>query len=605
MKNTYIVLITKKKYIAGAIVLATNISNLDHENKIIALIDFDISFEHQYVLGLFYHNIINVKLFKSGLFKNYSNIIMMNGDCLLYKNISHLFETKPDIGWGDINLNLDLILNQDLYKNILLINTTDNKFTLVEKSKIDVHGSVLKPKSKSKPGSIHFYLTNHKQLKQHIQDKHFIAWYQIYDSIIGDFPFLAHVYILTQINEIYRFIKNKFKIKHNSRAHLIKYFYDSVNKLNFDYYHTTLNSYVPHKLTPMFNDIEPYDYFKPFFKLAQYYKLVSNYYLDVLELNKDFIPQTNTINKIRLDLYNDILFKDKEAILIEYIKSRPDIKIITVFPWVELGKSGSSDGSDSSASSARVPNPNPGLKHIIDIFGSYGNVYYTKTYPIENLEDFSFYLSVLYEELNYYYKPEFVNMMLNQNKSKFTGKFHVLVFDNIHKYKFTKKLNKEICNKISKNDQNIFHISESFYKSIVIGQMYFNTNTYTNIIPISKTILPAIPPAHPQDFIKFQTFKRWIYANLSLLEISRLLIVSYDSKQISGLYTSIGLNQEPSEIELFDFVSKNQFKFLRIKDKFNNVDKQNLTHSNEETHIINIITDPKYYYYMSGFKVIV
>ena len=121
-----------------------------------------------------------------------------------------------------------------------------------------------------------------------------------------------------------------------------------------------------------------------------------------------------------------------------------------------------------------------------------------------------------------------------------------------------------------------------------------------------------------ESHLKLQTFKKWCFLNLSLLELDRLILFSYGMKKmkdINGMFTYIGDSQ--SEQELYELISSN---FYSKKSDFSFVDigieNTKYWHDSWKSDIIRIYeklkvrssiavcTNPKCYYYFNGLKMI-
>ena len=127
----------------------------------------------------------------------------------------------------------------------------------------------------------------------------------------------------TNINiNIKRYEKSVDSNKINKIAKLYNLDITQISKHNINNYYIN-NDNINIKLEPMFKDIKEYDFFEPIMRLTKITK--SNYYNNLIKSYN--ISKT----KIQLDELNKIHPTDKDEIMLQYIKCRPNVQILTLF----------------------------------------------------------------------------------------------------------------------------------------------------------------------------------------------------------------------------------------------------------------------------------
>jgi hypothetical protein len=291
-----------------------------------------------------------------------------------------------------------------------------------------------------------------------------------------------------------RKIKNKMTQKENLTRimNIFNIDEDKINLSHIKYFFTfKQNIYRPFNITSMLSKIKAFDFKRPL-------KILSKYFND-----QKFLKINN-----------------KEYMINMYLKSRPKIHVITL--WRPL-----------------MINNKKVINSLIKYLEGKGNVYYFKEVELSKIE-LENYLFLTYDDFTFSRRSKFVNKkldyILSTDKNNKTG---FIFFDNVnnhdiigHNSKFKKELrefiksmilNENVSNEIRVSD--LIHINNYFYQSIDIGNSILLGNVNFELKYMKNNI--------------FQTFKKLIFSNLSLLEIERILIDKIEDNKIYGKILTI------------------------------------------------------------------
>lgn len=304
--------------------------------------------------------------------------------------------------------------------------------------------------------------------------------------------------------------KNNYSIIEN-----IKKMYDT-NKFNYSttkYFHLFPDrNFTPKFLSPMYDDIEPFDFIKPIKRLNLRFK--NNYYSKIID-NYDYN------NKSRLDLYNSdkLSNNDMDEIMLQYIKCRPKCFIITLWPI---------------------------FAEYLDIMVKYletkGNIYYIKYIDFEPSGLIN-YLTSVYDEFS---NKDILKIAKNKYSwSRFDGqtsdKIGIIIFDNTNNLslsgqasKFKTELRKWAMEILKKNNKNknledkrgndLIHINDYFYQTIEYCELLLNINS---INLLNNRLYSKIYDEYfTTTYLKIETYRKIMYSNLSLETINSLFLIA-------------------------------------------------------------------------------
>ena len=269
----------------------------------------------------------------------------------------------------------------------------------------------------------------------------------------------------------------------------------------------------------------------------------------IVEGNQYYSNLVNTIKitaiKERLDTYDLIDPIDKDEIMLQYIKCRPECFVITIWP-IAMGK----------------------LLEIVNYLNKKGNIYYVKevTLTKEGLRNLMF---SMYDEFTMNEKLIFIEKKLEYiNAKPHDNLVGFIIFDNVQNHKLAGQgslFKKEIRNTVSDlikdtNSNNVWgndlvHINDHFYQTIEYCQIILNNNSLhlLNNQDVRKFVSVHMKESH----FKLQTFRKWIYENMGLLEQTKLCLMGgtvlyaygiRKSNDIDGIIVIKGNKEEDIEL---------------------------------------------------------
>lgn len=403
------------------------------------------------------------------------------GDNLIFSNDLN----KKDIEFG-INYNLDFDGLKSIVNKILKTNKKFNSMNLILESKNDIR-ELLKD---------YFYkLFNGSNIKIKNTDSK-VFNYNNYNKYT---------------NQLSRHIsnnKNNYVLIDN-----IKKLYE-INKFNYStskYFHLFPDrNFTPKFISPMYADIEPYDFIKPIERLYSRFK--NEYYLGLIE-------NYNWDKRTRLDLYNSnkLSNTDLDEIMLQYIKCRPKCFVITLWPiFVEH------------------------LNSMVKYLETKGNIYYIKYIDFEPSGLIN-YLTSVYDEFS---NKDILRIAKNKYSwSRLDGqksdKIGIIIFDNTNDLglsgqasKFKTELRNWAMEILKNNNTNLedkrgndlIHINDYFYQTIEYCELLLNSNSINllNNRLYSKIYDDYFTTTH----LKIETYRKIMYSNLSLETINSLFLIA-------------------------------------------------------------------------------
>lgn len=388
----------------------------------------------------------------------------------------------------------------------------------------------------------------------------------------------------------------------------------SLKDYQLKYYHTNRTTqYRPFYITQMFDNIDAFDYLEPIKRLKKYYSsgncfgnCFGNYFEKLYDRTKKLINKVN----VQLSELDYIEQHDKDSIMLEYVKCRPNAFIITLWK--------------------------PALK-TLDVLTTYlksnGNVYFTKIIKFDKkgLANLMFWM---YDEFTYTERLSFIKKKLGYiDTTESDNDVCFIVFDNINNMQLSGQsspFKNEIRNKIltsSNLDRNkyrgndLVHINDYFYQTVEYSQMIFNNNS-----------LEVISDQDCEKFakndyvianLKMQTLRKVIYSNMSLLEMGRFIAIGGSILYAYGIRSfndidSIVLDVDHHKTdrivgltEKFFADKKSKFYFVDSGipgsrlwvDKWTNINKIIHNFLNIDG-LKELILDPKHYFYHQGIKMV-
>ena len=468
-------------------------------------INFGINYNYDFkFLSNLYCNIIkeNIKPSITNLndFKKYINKTKIDNIVKIYKFYKNKLNNNNKLNDNIkeqyiLNILLDYCIQNNLF------NLDNNNF--IDKNKIPDITSI----------NLINNIFNSKQLIDNLLFEYFIEYTNNNDYTITK---ENCIYFKTTVNIKYKntLSRNLLNSK-KSIGELIKKLY-KITDLNYStlncYYLNTKNNYFPKFIKPMYDNIKPYDYIEPIKRLykrfpSKYYKyLIDNYKFD-----------SNSNNTKRLDFYDKMNLIDLDEIMLQYVKTRPNCFIITLWPIF-------SDWIDDT------------IKYL----ESNGNVYYKKIIDFKP-RGLVNYLCGVYDEFS---NNDVLKIALGKYDwirlpdSK-SNKIAIIIFDNVNDLKlagiaskFKSILRDWALDKIAQSNINIdnirtndlLHINDFFYQTKEYCEMVLNSNS---INLLNNRLYEKIYNNFYEDSrLKIETYRKSIYSNLNLETINSLFLIS-------------------------------------------------------------------------------
>lgn len=357
----------------------------------------------------------------------------------------------------------------------------------------------------------------------------FILWHKFYSEILERFPLFKTNKVLDEANEIHQFFIVKI---HQERNFLSRYTLNrtpeetkslikkllNIKKVNDEqldmYYLDDKLSYRPYKLKPMFPNINDYDYLEPIKKLTKNFP-DTNYYNSLLDkLNEINIQNNKPLNII--NNLNNMDIEDIDNIMLQYIKCKTSCFIISVWPVAfDI------------------------MDQIVDELGKNGNIYYVKNISLsyDGLQNLLFWM---YDEFSFQQRKVFISKKMEyiEAKKHENNNIGVIIFDNVKNVKISgqasefKKYIRNFVLKLlnSKSKQNelrgndVIHINDHFYQTVNYSELLLNNNSI-NLLNKQEIQLTNTSYMYKQAHFKLQTFIKFLYNNLSPLEISKIITI--------------------------------------------------------------------------------
>lgn len=464
-----------------------------------------------------------------------------------------------------------------------------------------------------------FFLDSKTDISIRTKYPDFVLWHKFYSEILEQYPLLKNNEVLDEANQLHQFFIVQL---HQHRRLLSRYTFNKtpdqiknhiknlllINRVNDPqldmYYLDPKLSFRPFKLKQLFNDIEEYDYLKPIVNLSRNFRN-TDYFNDLLKKNI-------TVSNTRFDQIssnnNKIDDIDRDNIMLQYIRCRSSCFVITVWPIAfHL------------------------LEQIANELSKEGNVYYVKKLQLSynGLKNLMFWM---YDEFSFHERDVFIQKKLDYVKTKRyeNNDFGIIIFDNVKNVKisgqaseFKKYLRNYAIGLLNLNDpeirgNDIIHINDHFYQTVNYCELLLNINSI-NLLDKQEIHLSHMHQANEKAcHFKFQTFLKFLYLNLSPLELSKIIltggIVLYCyGVRPAGDIDSLMTHANNAELEqlMFDNFQNKKTKFsfadMGIEGKYW---LEKWTYKNEKLFNIfgiksvsDLICNPRFHMYFQGIKI--
>ena len=370
-----------------------------------------------------------------------------------------------------------------------------------------------------------------------------------------------------------QYISEIFNNKEKIEDYQLEYFYTKYPNMCCDF----------KDIKPFFDDIKPFGYYGLAVKIGDMYKdiehntFIGDFLKNIKELDLNKNNYKDTLNIKLDDIYLNYL-------MVYYVQSRPNIKILTRWPNCEL-------------------KPEEIESKIT------GNFYAKKEIKISGNAS----LSLLYQMYGYTNNHKKVKEL--ESYSKGLGCVSLEDFKELHIYVY--------------EDEPIeipgTHTTKTFMEAMTVSKIYFNKNS---IYYLEKQVIDRMLSfKFRKCIILFNTFINYLFQNIYLFDINKFLVLSGSILYTFGVRAcsdvDFFIGNSPKEIKTPNFLEKIEKFFLNEKTKFFFTDgytklidpKLYWNDFWEEwhyrwaelfgaEHMSETIFNPKYHYYFMGVKML-
>jgi lipopolysaccharide biosynthesis glycosyltransferase len=468
-----------------------------------------------------------------------------------------------------------------------------------------------------------WFLDSKADISIRTQYPDFILWHKYYAEILEMFPHFKTDKVLDEANQMHKFFAVKL---HQQRRLLSRYTMNRTPEQIGDLIKKTVGvknvtdsqldtyfldpkiSYSPHKLKPMFLNIGEYDYFKPLERLAGNFS-EPNYYSKLLgEVRGLQQPQIVQVVGERLDTIlggSSISRVDMDNIVLQYIRCRPLSFVITIWPIAY-------NQTDK----------------IVGELKENGNVYYVKSIHLSynGLRNLMFWM---YDEFSFHEREAFISKKMDYvNANKYEdNKVSFILFDNVKSMKISgqasefKRYIRDFTVGLLRGDREIrgndvIHVNDYFYQAVNYSEMLLNSNSI-NLLNNQAIALGSMADVDRIGHFKFQTFKKFLYTNLSPLEISKIITIGGTVLYAYGVRPQTDIDSimiQPNNPELEQLMYDNfqngntKFEFADMgiegshwHESWTIKNKQILDYFNISS-VADLVCNPRYHMYYQGIK---
>ncbi len=382
-----------------------------------------------------------------------------------------------------------------------------------------------------------------------------------------------------------------------------------IKNYQLKYYHTMTNSlYKPNNLYTMFDGINEFDYLEPLVRLMQCHQ-ENSYYHKLYERNRRILENFENKN-FRLNILDNISVIDRDTIILQYIKCRPNTFILTLWkPAI------------------------PSLNKFVELLEEHGIVYYIKTeqFNMNGLRNLMYWF---YDDITRTASLELVEKKIKYIDSTETNNpCCFIVFDNINKKplsgqgaKFKRELRDKLMdmtgldkNKYRGND--LMHVNDYWHQTVEYSQLIFNNNSIK--ILNQQDCRNYTHDSMRVTNLKMQTLRHILYSDMSLLEMDRLLIMGGSIFYALGIRASNDIDALIIEAKsscspnLIDYVEKffmnKESKFYFLDAGIEGSNSWDPSWTEKDNKIIKFlgieklqdrVLDPENFFYHQGIKLV-
>ena len=469
-----------------------------------------------------------------------------------------------------------------------------------------------------------WFLDSKADMSVRTQYPDFVLWHKYYAEILDRFPNYRTNSVLDEANQVHKFFSVSL---HRQRRLLSRYTFnrtpqeieqsiknslklERVNAEQLDmYFMDSHQSYQPYRLKPMFDGIEEFKYFEPMHRLAKNFP-ETDYWNQVLDKLKDHQIDILERKSDRLDMIADFdqdSGQDLDHIMLQYVKCREKCFIITVWPIA-----------------IKLTN------QIVSELNKNGNVYYVRRIKLnyQGLRNLMFWM---YDEFSFHERDTFISKKMEYvNASKnLDNCIDMIIFDNVRDVRisgqgsmFKKYIRNFTIDLLKSPDKNlrgndILHINDHFYQTVNYSDMLLNQNSRDLLNRQTLDLILDLNGLNRSAHLKFQTYKKFLYSNLSPLEMSKIFVMGGAVLYALGVraLTDIDavmtrpMNQELEQLMYDNFQNeRTRFEFadMGIEGKYWN---DRWTQKNKEIFdafgiltISDLVSNPRHHMYYQGVR---
>jgi len=443
----------------------------------------------------------------------------------------------------------------------------------------------------------------------------FVLFHKYYGQILKEHPEFSKSPVLKECNEMHKYfsipVKSLSRTLHGyferhhpiEKNHIFNFTnlpnpYDiqklfMFNKLpidnNLKYYFTDGHiCYHQAELTPMFPNIKSYHYFSPIRKLSKHFN--SSYYLNLYNDIKKYEYKSVSLNDLVDNNYDQNKLDD---IILQYIMCRPTSRVIVFMKSIEK------------------------IKTVINELKKSGNIYYTRHIHLSptGIKNLLFWV---FDEYSFYDRQKLIKNNLKNNN--YNDKITLIVFDphpqkegDINLNGFATYLHNFVNGLNGEN--NFTYVSNNFYQTVNCCKLLLNNNSISMLENQTILLNDAMNQVQLINHYKLQTLIKWLYSNMSLLEMSKLILLnSFDIISSTNDFGTIDvLYVDPANAEMEQLLY-DKFENDETRIGIANMNVQNSKFWKKpvdigeklldflKINIDDILTNPTYYFYYQGIK---
>lgn len=628
----YVVMLIKKNiYATASIVLVESLRKVGCMGDLVLMIDKNIDIEILNMVKIFYNKIIEIepieithdnqvqqiilsKIYSFRLIE-YKKIFLIDVDTIFLTNIDNFFincdcpcishfENKPNYGFMLIEPSNNLYL-----KSIKIIKKFQPKLSKISKpfeflmkklykkiKKLNINTSVglnleainnLDVDLIQFVGDKPFLMSSSLTIEERMKLNHFKIWYSFFINILNKFPELKKIKTIQEtidvskyfLSPLARFIVHFAKLTtststtttNGKKLNQITNIYGIQKYNNLNYYHIDISRDYSNEYINWISNINGIGVFLKY--------LTFQTKIDFIKFDK-YVNLKEIINFFVIS-HNDKKHNDNKYFKLLNIFMNYYVKIFSnVFVIIKINNSKDID-----------------LINVDDELDLKNNFVYTNRTTIDG----KILLNIMFDIFqNYTYDQRIIFLKKNNYNEKYIIDYYI--YETIGQINYFDLIN---------NKSNLFVLFDKSSK-IRFSSIFFNPNTlkmfnrsnlFCNYLSYDNGDI-LINKKSLIELIYFQTLKKWIYNTYSGNEIENIVIVigktsNFENFDYNSKFKLILIDNVTRNIEKMNKIVENKIFFVKIiflkLSELKNIVKN-------KTQIINLITNPKYYWELDNIK---